>query len=117
MVEKAFHNLLDNSLRHGGVTAIKVSVEEGPQGLSIVYTDDGKGIPRERKDEIFELAQNHRGLYLTKEALALTGIRITERGEMGKGARFDIIVPRGNYRRRGGMERLVMNRPRPDPQV
>ena len=117
MVEKVFHNLLDNSLRHGEVTAIKVSVEEGPQGLSIVYTDDGKGIPQERKDEIFELAQNHRGLYLTKEVLALTGIRITERGEMGKGARFDIIVPRGNYRRRGGMERLVMNRPRPDPQV
>lgn len=101
MVEKVFHNLLDNSIRHGGVTAIKIVAMEDPRGLRIVYTDDGKGIPASRKEEVFDLAYSHHGLYLAREILALTGIQIVERGEEGEGVRFEIIVPRGSYRRSG----------------
>ena len=68
-------------------------------GLSIIYADDGKGIEDSRKEEIFDLESGHHGLYLAKKVLALTGIRIRELGKEGEGARFEILVPRGSYRR------------------
>jgi len=38
------------------------------------------------------------GLFLGGEILAITGITITENGTPGKGARFEITVPKGMYR-------------------
>jgi signal transduction histidine kinase len=38
------------------------------------------------------------GLFLSREILAITGITITENGVPGKGARFEITVPKGAYR-------------------
>jgi signal transduction histidine kinase len=38
------------------------------------------------------------GLFLSREILAITGIAITENGEAGKGARFEMTVPKGAYR-------------------
>lgn len=38
------------------------------------------------------------GLFLSREILAITGITITENGTPGKGARFEITVPKGAYR-------------------
>jgi signal transduction histidine kinase len=38
------------------------------------------------------------GLFLCREVLALTGMTILENGEEGKGVRFEISVPMGNYR-------------------
>jgi signal transduction histidine kinase len=38
------------------------------------------------------------GLYLSREILSITGITITENGEPGKGARFEMTVPDGSYR-------------------
>jgi len=37
-------------------------------------------------------------LFLSQEILSITGITITETGEPGKGARFEITVPKGGYR-------------------
>jgi hypothetical protein len=39
------------------------------------------------------------GLFLSRELLGITGIKITENGIPGKGARFEILVPPGKYRR------------------
>jgi K+-sensing histidine kinase KdpD len=36
------------------------------------------------------------GLYLMREILDITGITITETGEPGKGARFEMVVPKGD---------------------
>ena len=38
------------------------------------------------------------GLFLIKEILAITGMTIQETGVPGKGARFEITVPKGHYR-------------------
>ena len=38
------------------------------------------------------------GLFLSREILAITGITITENGTTGKGARFEIAVPKGARR-------------------
>ena len=38
------------------------------------------------------------GLYLMGEILSITGITITENGTPGKGAQFEITVPKGMWR-------------------
>jgi signal transduction histidine kinase len=44
------------------------------------------------------------GLSLAREILSITNITITETGEPGKGARFEIKVPEGAYRKSGKKE-------------
>jgi hypothetical protein len=36
-------------------------------------------------------------MFLTREIPAITGLKIIENGEFGKGARFESIVPDGAY--------------------
>jgi len=102
LFEKVFYNLIDNAVRHGGkVTTVRFSLEERAGDLIILCEDDGVGIPLAEKEKIFErgLGKNTGfGLFLTREILSITGITITETGEPGKGARFEIVVPKGAYR-------------------
>jgi PAS domain S-box-containing protein len=102
MLERVMDNLIDNSLRHGGkVTLIRVTVSPGPAGLVIVYEDNGKGIPKAEKGKIFDHGfgkNSGLGLFLVREILSITGITIRENGREGEGARFEITVPKGEYR-------------------
>ena len=102
MLERAFFNLLDNSVRHGEhVTTITVRSEKTADGLVLSWEDNGIGIPPAEKDKIFNRGFGKNtglGLFLVREILNLTGITIRETGEPGKGARFDILVPEGKYR-------------------
>lgn len=102
MLEKVFLNLLDNSIRHGArVSEIRVFIYETDTDLTIVWEDNGVGIPVEDKEMIFERGFGKNtglGMFLAREALSLTGISIRETGLPGKGARFEIIVPKGVYR-------------------
>ena len=102
MLEKVFFNLLDNAVRHGErVTQIRVSSRPSGEDLVIVWEDNGVGIPADHKERIFERGfGKHTGLgmFLVKEILSLTGIKVTETGEPGKGARFEILVPEGKFR-------------------
>jgi signal transduction histidine kinase len=38
------------------------------------------------------------GLFLISEVINATNMTISERGEPGKGVRFEILVPKGNWR-------------------
>jgi len=102
ILEKIFLNLLDNTLRHGKhATIIRVSARESQNGLNILWEDDGPGIPAEEKEKIFRQGYGKNtglGLFLTREILSMTGITIGETGEPGRGARFEIRVPKGGYR-------------------
>ncbi|MDD1687654.1 PAS domain S-box protein [Methanoregula sp.] len=113
LVEKVFYNLMENSLRHGKrVSEIRISWREEKDGLVIVYEDNGVGVPAGVKEKIFrrEYFQNTGlGLYLIREILAITGIRISECGIPGTGARFEMKVPPGNFGFR------IDDDPAPDP--
>jgi PAS domain S-box-containing protein len=102
LVGKVFYNLLDNTVRHGEKTSvIQFSYRENGTKLTIIYEDNGVGINPERKKRLFMRGNglNHGyGLFLIREILAITGISITETGEPGKGARFEITIPTGAYR-------------------
>ncbi|GAB6285198.1 MAG: PAS domain S-box protein [Methanoregula sp.] len=102
MLEMVFNNLLDNSIRHGQhVTAIHVREEQTPEGLHLIWEDNGVGIPPDEKEQIFEGEygrESAHGLFLVREILALTNISIRETGTEGEGARFLCVVPNGSFR-------------------
>ncbi|MDD1683239.1 MAG: PAS domain S-box protein [Methanoregula sp.] len=103
MLERVFFNLIDNAVRHGEkVTAITISCRQD-QDTSLVITveDNGCGVPPELKETIFGKGYGKHtgfGLFLAREVLAITGITIRESGTHGKGARFEMVVPKGMYR-------------------
>ena len=103
LFDKVFYNLIDNALRYGGekMTEIRIFCQEVPEGLVIVVEDNGTGIAGEDKIRLFTKGFGKNtglGLFLSREILAITGITITENGEPGKGARFEILVPPDAYR-------------------
>jgi PAS domain S-box-containing protein len=102
LIEKVFYTLLENALRHGKtVTTIEFSCQKLADGLMVSYQDDGKGVPAEYKEAIFERKYYQHtgvGLFLSRTILNITGMTIRETGEPGKGARFEIMVPSGKYR-------------------
>ena len=102
MLEKVFFNLLDNSIRHGQkVTNISVSTHQSDDVLTVVWEDNGIGIAAEEKEQIFERGFGKNtglGMFLVRDILSLTDITIKENGIFGKGARFEITVPRGTFR-------------------
>lgn len=104
MLGKVIHNLIDNSVRHGNrVTAIRIGIAENDSGISIIFEDDGDGVAASDKEKIFERGYGKHtglGLYLAREILSITGIDISEKGEPGKGARFEMSVPTARYRHR-----------------
>jgi len=69
----------------------------------LVFEDDGVGIAPQDKAVLFSKDSGKNtglGLFLAREILDITGIKISETGEQGKGARFEILVPEGKWRRR-----------------
>ncbi len=102
LIVKVCYNLMDNAVRYGEkITTIRFSVEERDGDHIVVCEDDGVGIPAKEKEQIFEMGfgkNSGMGLFLSAEILSITGITISETGEPGKGARFEMVVPKGAYR-------------------
>ena len=102
LIGKVCYNLLDNAVRHGKkITTIRFFAEERDGDRIIVCEDDGVGVAAEEKEQIFKQGfgkNTGMGLFLAREILSITGITITENGEPGTGARFEIVVPEGAYR-------------------
>ncbi len=106
LFENVFYILVDNAVRYGGkITTIRFSVKYSESEAVIICEDDGVGIPAGEKDRIFERGfekNNGFNLFLTREIIRKTGISIRETGEPGKGARFEMTVPKGAWRIVGG---------------
>ncbi|EHQ35021.1 PAS domain-containing sensor histidine kinase [Methanoplanus limicola] len=102
MLEKIFFNLMDNAIRHGeNVTKIDVTFEKNSDGGTLIFSDNGIGVPEKFKKKIFEHGfgtNTGLGLFLVKEILDITGMKITETGKEGEGARFEIRIPRESIR-------------------
>ncbi len=99
LLEKVCQRLFTNSVKHGEhVTRIRVWHKITSDKATIFFEDDGIGITQERKDQIFlrnESARTSmRSLVFVREILDITDITIKETGEPGKGARFEMTVPK-----------------------
>ena len=102
LLENVFFNLAENVILHArGATRFDLGYEEGPEGLILVFSDNGPGVPADMKERIFQRRDDNKkgmGLFLTREILSITDISIAETGVPGEGARFEIHIPRGAYR-------------------
>ena len=89
-----------------GMDGIRFSVQESGDDHIIVCEDDGDGVVTQEKEKIFEREFGKNtglGLSLARDILDITGITIKETGVPGKGARFEIRVPKGAFRQDAGM--------------
>ncbi|WAI02362.1 sensor histidine kinase [Methanogenium organophilum] len=103
MLERVMHELFTNAVRHGGdVSTIMVSCTLTPEGSAVItVSDDGIGIPDDRKNKIFSRGvgiKTRYGLYLAREILSVSGITIQETGNEGRGAVFSLTVPPENWK-------------------
>jgi signal transduction histidine kinase len=99
-----FRNLVDNSIKYSGRTdSLRIVLDARKQDGDVLLTfqDNGAGLSPEDRERLFMKGFGKGtglGLFLTKEILAITGILIQEVGEDGKGATFQLTIPRGSYR-------------------
>ena len=102
LLETVFFNLVENVMKHGKTaTEISFYYKETLDYLTLFIEDNGTGIPDAEKEKIFEReygSQKGMGLFLVREILSITTISIKESGVYGQGARFEISVPKGEYR-------------------
>jgi K+-sensing histidine kinase KdpD len=102
MFGKIIINLVENALMHGSrVSTIQIRFVERIDSGLLIIEDDGMGIPDNKKKIIFERGVGRNsglGLFYTREILGMTGMSITENGTYGKGARFEICIPKSCYR-------------------
>lgn len=102
LIAKVFYSLMENAIRYGGkITTIRFSSIESEGNEVIVCEDDGVGVAADEKEKIFDRGFGKHtglGLFLSREILSITGITMTETGEPGKGARFEMTVPKGMWR-------------------
>ncbi len=108
-LEKVCQRLFENSMMHGDhVTCIRVWCMATLDRVTILFEDDGRGIPQEKKEQIFLRDEGPRAsignLIFVREILDITGITIRETGDPTKGARFEIGVPNGGWRRNPGSD-------------
>jgi signal transduction histidine kinase/HAMP domain-containing protein len=104
LLPRVFYNLLANSIKHGDhqLTKIRLYTLMPEESLTLIYEDNGIGISDHEKEKIFEFGYGRGtgfGLFLICELLGYTGITIKETGEPGKGAKFEIVVPKGKFRK------------------
>ena len=102
LINRVFYNIIHNAIEHGGkITRISLGCRETSDGIVVICEDDGVGIPFDQKSWVFDRivgGEGKFGLFFVREFLTLSGMTIKETGTPGKGARFEITVPKGVYR-------------------
>ncbi len=102
LLNQLFYNFLDNSLKHGKkVTQIRLHFTKEGDMLKLFYEDDGVGIPQDNKPKLFHEGfstgkSTGLGLFLIRKMVEVYGWTISEEGEPGKGAKFNITIPKFN---------------------
>ncbi|PKL64325.1 MAG: hypothetical protein CVV32_08300 [Methanomicrobiales archaeon HGW-Methanomicrobiales-3] len=102
LIVKVIYNLIENAVRYGNtITTIRFQLIECGADRLVICEDDGDGVAADEKEKIFERGFGRNtglGLALSREILGITGITITENGEPGRGARFEMRVPHASCR-------------------
>lgn len=104
-LEQILNNLLDNALKFAGRGTVRVgySVDYDRRRIELTVTDQGRGIPPEHQEDIFERFVKldpeapgmGLGLYVTRLLVQLMGGDVHLDRSYTKGARFVVSVPLG----------------------
>ena len=103
-IELAIGNLISNAIRYQNPDEphkkIAIEVNVTRDAVTIHIADNGVGIRKEYQDKIFTQffrAQSEKGtglgLFIVKEVLMKLNGTITLESELGKGSRFEVILP------------------------
>ncbi len=96
LLSRIFYNFIDNSMRHGeNVKNIRLYSEKGKTS-KIIYEDDGVGIPRNKKKNLFDNNMEEKGIHgliLISRIVESYGWKIREEGRPGKGVKFVLEAP------------------------
>lgn len=104
ILRKVFATLIENAIRHGGnISRIQFVSSEQDGSLVIACEDNGVGVSQKEKELIFKHGYGKHtgiGLFLAREILSITGLSIRECGVEGEGARFEIAIPAGKFKKK-----------------
>ena len=97
LLDRVFSNIIENAIQHSGGNKIQIHGERGEEEIVCIIEDDGKGIPDEDKDKIFEkgyTTDKERGtglgLFLVKTLLDIYEGSIEVKDSDLGGTRFDV---------------------------
>lgn len=105
LLEQILVNILDNAAKYGEGRA-RIDAENRGDAVVLSVTDDGPGVPRARRDRIFEpfnsadtgdrgAGGTGLGLSIARGfARAMAGDVLVREAPGGRGARFEIVLPR-----------------------
>jgi PAS domain S-box-containing protein len=95
--------LFENALRHSENPDVSITIgfREDDNYAVMSISDDGCGVPDEKKNLIFEKGFGEGtglGLFLVKELLLMHNMQVRECGVYGNGCNFEILMPKGRYK-------------------
>ncbi len=104
VLEEVFTNLIENSIYHSEGKTIKVMVENLEDEVLSRIEDDGKGVPEEKKEKIFDKGYTTDeekgtglGMFLVKTLIERYDGKVEVKDSELGGARFDIYLKRCDY--------------------
>ncbi|MFW6376095.1 MAG: PAS domain-containing sensor histidine kinase [Thermoplasmatota archaeon] len=99
LLKELFSNIIENSLNHSEGSRIDVSMEEKKEMIDVIVEDDGKGVPDNKKDDIFEIGSKGEdssgsglGMYLVRRIAEMYGGRIKVEDSSLGGAKFVVCL-------------------------
>lgn len=103
-LSRALRNIIENSIKYGATDVIVRSrLSKDTQQVELNIVDNGKGIPKDKLDHIFErfyrgdeqelVDGNGLGLSIVQKILDDHGFEYSIKSKVGKGTTFKIIVP------------------------
>lgn len=103
-LEQIVTNLLTNAIKYGNTKPISVSVEAGPESVTLIVKDQGMGISPEDQRKIFDLFERSvsaygisglgLGLYITKQIVQSFHGEISVESKLGEGSTFRVKLPK-----------------------
>lgn len=99
LLEELFSNIIENAINHSNSNKISIKSKAKGDECIITIEDDGRGIPDDKKDKIFEKgfkegeeAGTGLGMYMAKKIVENYGGNIEVKDSKLGGARFDVIL-------------------------
>jgi len=96
-LKEVFHNLINNAIKHGEADKIEIFSEKKENIYVIYVRDNGKGIPKEDIDKIFDMGYSKTGtgfgLSIVRKIIGTHNGSISVESKEEEGTTFEIVLP------------------------